>query len=76
MKKNLQEAEYREIEGLDIRGQLLQNQGTPEDRGDGKPFLMHMLRVMIGPYQKEIPITNKELTKIMNADRQDSRKLN
>ena len=75
MKKNLQEAEYREIERLDIRGQLLENQGTPEDRGDGKPFLMHMLRVMIGPYQKEIPITNQEFTKIMNADLQENKKM-
>lgn len=65
MKKNLQEAEYREIKGLDIRGQLLENAGTPEDRGDGKPFLMHKLKVMIGPYQKDIPITNQELRKIM-----------
>ena len=65
MKKNLQEAEYKEIKGLDIRGQLLENAGTPEDRGDGKPFLMHKLRVMIGPYQKDIPITNQELRKIM-----------
>ena len=75
MKKNLQEAEYREIEGLDIRGQLLENQGTPKDRGDGKPFLMHKLRVMIGPYQKEIPITNQELTKIMNADLQENKNM-
>ena len=65
MKKNLQEAEYKEIKGLDIRGQLLENAGAPEDRGDGKPFLMHKLRVMIGPYQKDIPITNQELRKIM-----------